>query len=237
MLTTDLALRFDPIYEPISRRFLENPDQFADAFARAWFKLTHRDMGPIQRYLGAGGAAGDADLAGPDPGRSTRASVVDGRRRSPLLKAQILASGLSVSELVSAAWAAASSFRGSDKRGGANGGRIRLEPQSGWEVNDPDSARRRCCGRSRASSRRFNDASAGRRQGLPGRPRRARWLRRGRAGREGRGRRRSRSRSPRAGRTPRPSRPTRSPSRRSSRPPTGSATTWARATSCRPSTC
>ncbi len=132
MLTSDLALRFDPAYEKISRRFLENPDQFADAFARAWFKLTHRDMGPIQRYLGplvpkerliwqdpipAGTALSDADIKA--------------------LKDKIAASGLSVSELVSTAWASASTFRGSDKRGGANGARIRLAPQKNWEVNQP----------------------------------------------------------------------------------------------------
>ncbi|MEI9931930.1 MAG: catalase/peroxidase HPI [Rhizomicrobium sp.] len=132
MLTTDLALRFDPDYEKVSRRFLEHPDQFADAFARAWFKLTHRDMGPIQRYLGPlvpkeeliwqdrvphGTALSDADVAS--------------------LKEKVLASGLSVSELVSTAWASASTFRGSDKRGGANGARIRLAPQKDWHVNNP----------------------------------------------------------------------------------------------------
>jgi catalase-peroxidase len=132
MLTSDLALRFDPAYEKISRRFLEHPEQFADAFARAWFKLTHRDMGPAPRYLGklvpketliwqdpvpAGTKLGDADVAA--------------------LKAKIIASGLTVSELVSTAWASASTFRGSDKRGGANGARIRLAPQKDWEVNQP----------------------------------------------------------------------------------------------------
>jgi catalase-peroxidase len=133
MLTTDLSLRLDPAYEKISRRFLANPDQFADAFARAWFKLTHRDMGPIARYLGplvpketliwqdpipaAGSSIGDADIAA--------------------LKTKILGSGLSVSQLVSAAWASASTFRGSDKRGGANGARVRLSPQKDWEVNQP----------------------------------------------------------------------------------------------------
>src|SRR6185437_15050134 len=132
MLTTDLSLRFDPVYEKISRRFYENPDQFADAFARAWFKLTHRDMGPRERYLGplvpkevliwqdpipAGEAISDADATA--------------------LKAKILGSGLSVSQLVSTAWASASTFRGTDKRGGANGARIRLAPQKDWEVNEP----------------------------------------------------------------------------------------------------
>ncbi|MFK7876564.1 MAG: catalase/peroxidase HPI, partial [Paracoccaceae bacterium] len=133
MTTADMAMRMDPDYEKISRRFHENPDEFADAFARAWFKLTHRDMGPIDRYLGAevpdealiwqdrvpvGATLSDADIAN--------------------LKAQILASGLSTSELVKAAWASASTYRGSDKRGGANGARVRLAPQSGWAVNDPD---------------------------------------------------------------------------------------------------
>jgi len=135
MLTTDLSLRFDPIYEPISRRFLENPGQFADAFARAWFKLTHRDMGPVVRYLGPEVPA--ETLIWQDPVPPVTHELV-GAADIAVLKAQVLASGLTVSQLVSAAWAAASSFRGSDKRGGANGGRIRLQPQSGWEVNNPD---------------------------------------------------------------------------------------------------
>jgi catalase-peroxidase len=134
MLTTDLALRYDPIYEPISRRFLENPDQFADAFARAWFKLTHRDMGPIQRYLGP--EVPTETLLWQDPVPPVDHELIDADDVASL-KAEILASGLPISELVFTAWAAASSFRGSDKRGGANGARIRLEPQSGWEVNDP----------------------------------------------------------------------------------------------------
>jgi catalase-peroxidase len=134
MLTTDLALRFDPVYEGISRRFLENPDQFADAFARAWFKLTHRDMGPIQRYLGP--LVPQETLIWQDPIPAVTDEVI-GADDVTSLKAQLLASGLSVSQLVSTAWASASTFRGSDKRGGANGARIRLEPQSGWEVNNP----------------------------------------------------------------------------------------------------
>jgi small neutral amino acid transporter SnatA (MarC family) len=134
MLTTDLSLRMDPVYEQISRRFLENPAEFADAFARAWFKLTHRDMGPVVRYLGPEVPAGT--LLWQDPIPAVTHQLIDAGDIASL-KAQILASGLSVSQLVSTAWAAASSFRGSDKRGGANGGRIRLEPQSGWEVNDP----------------------------------------------------------------------------------------------------
>jgi catalase-peroxidase len=135
MLTTDLSLRYDPIYEPISRRFFEHPDEFADAFARAWFKLTHRDMGPIVRYLGP--EVPSEVLVWQDPVPPVTHELIDDADAAAL-KSQVLASGLSVSDLVSAAWAAAASFRGSDKRGGANGGRIRLEPQSGWEVNDPD---------------------------------------------------------------------------------------------------
>jgi catalase-peroxidase len=135
MLTTDLSLRMDPVYERISRRFLENPDEFADAFARAWFKLTHRDMGPVVRYLGPEVPA--ETLLWQDPLPAVTHELIDAADIASL-KGQILSSGLSVSQLVSTAWAAASSFRGSDKRGGANGGRIRLEPQSGWEVNDPD---------------------------------------------------------------------------------------------------
>ncbi len=135
MLTTDLSLRLDPIYEQISRRFMEHPDEFADAFARAWFKLTHRDMGPVGRYLGP--EVPSEELIWQDPVPPVSGELIDAADAATL-KEQILASGLSVSQLVSAAWAAASSFRGSDKRGGANGGRIRLEPQSGWEVNNPD---------------------------------------------------------------------------------------------------
>ena len=135
MLTTDLALRIDPVYERISRRFLENPDELADAFARAWFKLTHRDMGPVVRYLGPEVPA--ETLLWQDPLPAVAHELI-GAEDIASLKGQILASGLSVSQLVSTAWASASSFRGSDKRGGANGARVRLEPQSGWEVNDPD---------------------------------------------------------------------------------------------------
>jgi catalase-peroxidase len=135
MLTTDLSLRFDPIYEPISRRFMADLDAFADAFARAWFKLTHRDMGPISRYLGP--EVPSEVLIWQDPVPAVDHELVDAADVAAL-KSQVLASGLSVSQLVSTAWAAATSFRGSDKRGGANGARIRLEPQSGWEVNNPD---------------------------------------------------------------------------------------------------
>ncbi|GGL29013.1 catalase/peroxidase HPI [Planomonospora parontospora] len=135
MTTADLALRFDPIYEQISRRFLENPDEFADAFARAWFKLTHRDMGPVARYLGP--EVPSEVLIWQDPLPERTHELVDAADAASL-KGDILASGLTVSDLVFTAWASASSFRGSDKRGGANGARIRLEPQNGWEVNDPD---------------------------------------------------------------------------------------------------
>jgi catalase-peroxidase len=134
MLTTDLALRFDPAYEQISRRFHQNPDQFADAFARAWFKLTHRDMGPVQRYLGP--LVPKETLIWQDPVPAVDHPLIDAADIAAL-KAQILASGLTVSQLVSTAWASASTFRGSDKRGGANGARIRLAPQKDWEVNDP----------------------------------------------------------------------------------------------------
>jgi catalase-peroxidase len=134
MFTTDLALRMDPIYEPISRRFFENPDQFADAFARAWFKLTHRDMGPIARYIGPEVPA--EELIWQDPIPAATYATIDAQDIAAL-KASILASGLSVSQLVSTAWASASTFRGSDKRGGANGGRLRLAPQKDWEVNHP----------------------------------------------------------------------------------------------------
>jgi len=134
MLTTDLSLRFDPVYEKISRRFLENPDAFADAFARAWYKLTHRDMGPVTRYLGPD--VPQEELLWQDPIPAVDHALIDEADISAL-KAKVLGSGLSVAELVSTAWASASTFRGSDKRGGANGARIRLAPQKYWEVNSP----------------------------------------------------------------------------------------------------
>ncbi|MCG8969450.1 catalase/peroxidase HPI [Streptomyces sp. CL12-4] len=135
MLTTDLSLRFDPIYEPISRRFYENPEEFADAFARAWYKLTHRDMGPKSLYLGP--EVPEETLLWQDPLPEAEGEAIDAEDVATL-KTKLLESGLSVSQLVSTAWASASTFRGSDKRGGANGARIRLEPQRGWEVNEPD---------------------------------------------------------------------------------------------------
>ncbi len=134
MTTADLSLRFDPIYEPIARRFRDNPEEFADAFARAWFKLTHRDMGPRSRYLGPEVPA--EELIWQDPVPAVDHELVD-EHDIAALKDRILASGMSVSQLVSTAWASASTFRGSDKRGGANGARIRLAPQKDWEVNQP----------------------------------------------------------------------------------------------------
>ena len=134
MLTTDLSLRFDPAYEKISRRFHEHPDQFADAFARAWFKLTHRDMGPIARYLGP--LVPKETLIWQDPIPAANHPLID-EKDVAALKVKILDSGLTVPQLVSTAWASASTFRGSDKRGGANGARIRLSPQKDWEINEP----------------------------------------------------------------------------------------------------
>jgi catalase-peroxidase len=134
MLTTDLSLRFDPAYEKISRRFLQNPEQFAGAFARAWFKLTHRDMGPRSRYLGP--EVPKEELIWQDPIPACNHPLID-ENDTAALKAKILASGLSISDLVSTAWASASTFRGSDRRGGANGARIRLAPQKFWEANEP----------------------------------------------------------------------------------------------------
>ncbi|KAB2952400.1 catalase/peroxidase HPI [Heliorestis acidaminivorans] len=135
MTTADLALRMDPVYKPISKRFLENPDEFADAFARAWFKLTHRDMGPLSRYLGP--EVPSEELIWQDPLPAVDHELIDEQDMAEL-KARILNSGLSISELVSTAWASASTFRGSDKRGGANGARVRLAPQKDWAVNEPE---------------------------------------------------------------------------------------------------
>lgn len=139
MLTTDLSLRFDPEYDKISRKFLENPDAYADAFARAWFKLTHRDMGPKTTYLGP--EAPKEDLIWQDPIPALNHPIVDGKDIE-VLKAKLLNSGLSLSDLVTTAWASASTYRGSDRRGGANGARIRLQPQRNWEVNNPQDLNR-----------------------------------------------------------------------------------------------
>ncbi len=157
MLTTDLALRFDPEYAKISRRFYEHPDQFADAFARAWFKLTHRDMGPIQRYLGP--LVPKETLIWQDPIPPVDHTLVDANDIAAL-KAEILGSGLTVAQLVSTAWASASTFRGSDKRGGANGARIRLAPQKDWEVNNPPDLAKTLQALE-AIQARFNAAAAG----------------------------------------------------------------------------
>jgi catalase-peroxidase len=157
MLTTDLALRLDPAYEKISRRFHEHPDQFADAFARAWFKLTHRDMGPVVRYLGP--LVPKEELLWQDPIPAIDHELVS-EQDIASLKAKILASGLSVTELVSTAWASASTFRGSDKRGGANGGRIRLAPQKDWDVNDPAELAK-VLGKLETVQKEFNTAQKG----------------------------------------------------------------------------
>jgi catalase-peroxidase len=157
MLTTDLALRLDPAYEKISRRFHQHPEQFADAFARAWFKLTHRDMGPIVRYLGP--LVPKEELLWQDPIPAIDHELVS-EQDITALKAKILASGLSVSELVSTAWASASTFRGSDKRGGANGGRIRLAPQKDWDVNQPAELAK-VLGKLEAIQKEFNAAQKG----------------------------------------------------------------------------
>ena len=162
MLTTDLALRLDPAYEKISRRFMENPDQFADAFARAWFKLTHRDMGPLSRYLGP--LVPKEELVWQDPVPAVDHPLI-GEAEIAALKTKVLASGLSIPQLVTTAWASASTFRGSDKRGGANGARIRLEPQKNWEMNQPAELAKvlEALG---AIQRDFNGASSGKRISL-----------------------------------------------------------------------
>ncbi len=157
MLTTDLSLRVDPAYEKISRRFYENPDQFADAFARAWFKLTHRDMGPRPRYLGA--LVPQEELIWQDPVPAAAKKQI-GAKDAKALKAEILASGLSVAALVSAAWASASTFRGSDKRGGANGARVRLAPQKDWQVNQPKQLAKVLSALTKIQ-KAFNDANPG----------------------------------------------------------------------------
>ncbi|MFO7738758.1 MAG: catalase/peroxidase HPI [Desulfatiglandaceae bacterium] len=157
MTTADLSLKFDPIYEPIARRYLENPEEFADAFARAWFKLTHRDMGPRSRYLGP--EVPEEELIWQDPVPAVDHELIDEKDIADL-KGKILASGLSIPELVSTAWASASTFRGSDKRGGANGARIRLAPQKDWEINQPDQLKR-VLQTLEGIRRDFNEAQAG----------------------------------------------------------------------------
>ncbi|HSR96371.1 MAG TPA: catalase/peroxidase HPI, partial [Kofleriaceae bacterium] len=162
MLTTDLALRMDPAYEKISRRFLQHPEQFADAFARAWFKLTHRDMGPRARYLGP--EVPTEELIWQDPVPAVNHPVIDDRDAATL-KANILASGLTVSQLVSTAWASASTFRGSDKRGGANGARVRLAPQKDWAVNQPAQLSK-VIGTLERIQKEFNGAAGGKKVSL-----------------------------------------------------------------------
>ena len=157
MLTTDLALRLDPAYAKISRRFYENPQEFADAFAKAWFKLTHRDMGPISRYLGPE-VPKELQLW-QDPVPAVNHELIDAKDIAAL-KSKILASGLSISQLVSVAWASASSFRGTDKRGGANGARIRLAPQKDWAVNNPPELAK-VLKTLEGIQKEFNDAQAG----------------------------------------------------------------------------
>ena len=230
MLVTDVSLKVDPVYKEISKRFHENPDEFADAFARAWFKLTHRDMGPIQRYVGPW--VPHETLIWQDPVPAHEGAVI-GSTEIAELKKQILDTDLTVSQLVKAAWASASTFRIGDKRGGANGARVRLDPQIDWEVNDPQELRRTLSALEGVQSS-FNasgtQVSLADLIVLGG-------VRRGREGGARRRGRRRRSRSPRAAPTPRWSGPTSTRSPTSSRTPTGSATTSARATSSRPSTC
>ncbi len=157
MTTADMAMKMDPIYEPISRRFLEDPEQFADVFARAWFKLTHRDMGPRVRYLGP--EVPSEELIWQDPVPAVTHELID-EHDIAILKRQILASSLSISQLVSTAWASASTFRGSDMRGGANGARIRLAPQKNWEVNQPEELAT-VLQTLEAIQRTFNDSQSG----------------------------------------------------------------------------
>ena len=187
MLTTDIALIKDPVYLEISKRFYENPDELNDAFARAWYKLTHRDMGPHVRLLGP-------EVAEPqlwqDPVPAVDHELID-ERDIASLKKEILASGLSVSQLVSTAWASASTFRDSDKRGGANGARIRLAPQKDWEVNEPDELAK-VLAKLETIQSNFNNCAEGRQEGLDGRSDRPGWL-------CGRGSRREGSRLRRAG--------------------------------------
>ena len=186
MLTTDLALRMDPIYAPISKRFHENPDQLADAFARAWYKLTHRDMGPCSRYLGPLVPA--EELLWQDPVPAVDHKLID-EQDIAALKGKILASGLSISQLVTTAWASAATFRGSDKRGGANGARIRLAPQKDWEVNQPAELAK-VLQTLETIQKEFNGCAVRRQEGLARRPDRSGRLRGRRGGcEEGRARR------------------------------------------------
>ena len=231
MLTTDLSLRFDPIYEPISRRFHENPEEFADAFARAWFKLTHRDMGPIARYLGP--EVPQETLLWQDPIPAVTHDLV-GADDVAALKGQVLASGLTVSQLVSTAWASASTFRGSDKRGGANGARIRLSRRAAGRSTTRTSSPP-CCARSRGSRQTFNADRTGKQVSLADLIVLAGCAGVEQAARDGRPRGRGAVHPGTRGRLA-GARPTSSPSPRSSRARTGSATTSARASGCPRST-
>ena len=233
MLTTDLSLRLDPAYEKISRRFHENPQAFADAFAKAWFKLTHRDMGPISRYLGP--EVPKEPQLWQDPVPAVDHELIDAKDIAAL-KSKIVASGLSVSQLVSTAWASASSFRGTDKRGGANGARIRLAPQKDWAVNNP-AGLAKVLKTLEGIQKEFNDAQTGGRKkvsladlivlgGCAAVEQAAK-----KAGMT------CRYRSRRGARTHRRSRPTSNRSPSSSRTRTGSATTLGVDTMCRPSIC
>ena len=229
MLTTDLSLRLDPAYEKISRRFYEHPDQFADAFARAWFKLTHRDMGPIVRYLGP--LVPKETLIWQDPIPAVNHPLI-GEQDIAALKAKILASGLSVSQLVSTAWASASTFRGSDKRGGANGARIRLAPQKDWDVNQPAQLADGPC-ETRSDPEGVQRVAIRRQESFARRPDRSRRLRRDRESREGRRPRREGPLHAGAhGRVAGADR-RRTPSPRSNRSLTVSATISAASSSCR----
>ena len=229
MLTSDLALRFDPVYEPIARRFHEHPDQLADAFARAWYKLLHRDMGPVSRFLGPW--VPEPQLW-QDPVPPVDHELV-GEAEIAELKRRVLDSGLSVPQLVATAWASAASFRGTDKRGGANGARIRLAPQKDWDVNEPEQLAEVLAGLERIR----DEFQAGRTDGVAGvarRPDRAGRLGGGRGRGAGGGPRRGRAVPPRAAPTPPRSRPTSSRSRCSSPAPTASGDGGAPARSWRP---
>ena len=223
MLTTDLALRFDPAYKKISRRFFQHPQEFADAFAKAWYKLTHRDMGPISRYLGP--LVPKEPQLWQDPVPTVDHPLI-GERDVPALKATILASGLSISQLVTTAWASAASFRGSDKRGGANGARIRLAPQKDWDVNQP-TALAKVLGKLEAIQKEFNSSQSNGNKGQ-GVSLADLIVLGGNAAVEEAVKKAGHSVkvpfSP-GGRMLRKSRPTRTPSRRWSRPQTGSAIT------------
>ena len=224
----------DSAYEKIARRFHENPDEFADAFAKAWFKLTHRDMGPITRYLGA--EVPKEPQLWQDPVPALTHDVIDATDIASLKK-KLLAAGLTVSQLASTAWASASSFRGTDKRGGANGARIRLAPQKDWAVNNPPELAKEPQGPGRHPEGVQRRADGRKEAGVARRPDRARGMRRRRKGGQGCGTRREGPVQAWADRIPRRNRPTSNRSRCSSPTRTGSATTSARDTRCRPSIC